>query len=632
MCGLLAIFTNDPSSNLAPHAMEMLRTMRHRGPDDTHLVSFVRGSLTPSDQPADTALGLNRLAIQDLSQAGRQPMSDPTGRYWIVFNGEIYNFLELRADLQARGEQFVTGTDTEVLLRLLSMRGIEALALLDGMFAFVLLDTHERRVTAVRDRFGIKPLYYWRSPKGDLCIASEIKAFTAHPEWNPTLNRQRAFDFLSRGLIDHTAETMFEQVEQIRGGHLATFQLADLDSFRVSDWYELLPSSFAGSTARAAQEWLSLFDDSVRLRLRADVAVGSCLSGGLDSSAIVCSASHELLKSSPSTNQKTFTARNSDPTQDEWSYARAVADVAQVEALEVYPDGAELLDRLDELVWIQDEPFASTSIYAQYCVFRAAHRHGVTVMLDGQGADEQLAGYHSFFKVRLLELLRRGRLIQFLGELRNISNVHKYPMLRLVAQTLSALRPIRSPGSRRIASRLLNAPAFGDHLPDPFHIMPGQQRGVRAFSLEQLQAGSLPMLLHWEDRNSMAHGIEARVPFLSHHLVEFVLGLPSELKIRGAMTKVILREAMTDRLPQSVLNRTDKIAFATPEASWMCSNPTNRVQTRLDESVDLMGSLLVANSRELLDSMIRGETPYDPWLFRIMCFGAWIRRFNVALD
>lgn len=140
------------------------------------------------------------------------------------------------------------------------------------------------------------------------------------------------------------------------------------------------------------------------------------------------------------------------------------------------------------------------------------------------------------------------------------------------------------------------------------------------------------MLLHWEDRNSMAHGIEARVPFLSHHLVEFVLGLPSELKIRGAMTKVILREAMTDRLPQSVLNRTDKIAFATPEASWMCSNPTNRVQTRLDESVDLMGSLLVANSRELLDSMIRGETPYDPWLFRIMCFGAWIRRFNVALD
>ncbi|MCH7604313.1 MAG: asparagine synthase (glutamine-hydrolyzing), partial [Planctomycetes bacterium] len=488
MCGLLAIFTNEPSSDLASHARNMLLTMRHRGPDDTHLVSFARGILTSPDHPADTALGLNRLAIQDLSMAGRQPMCDPAGRYWIVFNGEIYNFLELRTDLQARGERFETGTDTEVLLRLLSMRGIEALASLDGMFAFVLFDTQERRVIAVRDRFGIKPLYYWRTPRGDLCFASEIKAFTTHPQWSPTLNRCRAFDFLTRGLIDHTSQTMFAGVEQIPGGHLATFQLDDLDSFKVSGWYELRPTAFAGSAADAARECRSLFDDSVRLRLRADVTVGSCLSGGIDSSSIVCSMSHERLKSSPTTNQKTFTARHSDPALDEWPYAREVAQVAQVEALEVHPDGAEMLDRLDELVWIQDEPFASSSIYAQYCVFRAARQQGVIVILDGQGADEQFAGYHAFFKVRLLELLRRGRLIRFFGELRNISKVHRYPKLRLIGQTLNALRPLRNLASRRMVSRLLNESAFGEHLPDPFHMMPCQRRGVCAFSIEQLQA------------------------------------------------------------------------------------------------------------------------------------------------
>lgn len=629
MCGLITLFYREPSIEIHHLGQKMLKTIKHRGPDDTHAVAFAQGTIVNGNRPADVVLGLNRLAIHDLSQAGRQPMCDPSGRYWIVFNGEIYNYRELREELQACGERFSTGTDTEVLLRMLVRQGADALPRMDGMFAFVFFDSTERRVLAVRDRFGIKPLYLWRSRSGDFCLASEIKAFTEHPQWQPRMNRVRAYDFLSRGLIDHTCETLFEGVTQLRGGQQLEFSLNDLDSISETRWYELKPAAIDIPKSSYAEECRRQFDHAVGRRLRADVTVGSCLSGGIDSSAIVCAIS-QLAGEGEATSFMTFTARSEDISIDEWPYAQEVAARAGVKAIDVHPDGSEFLDQLHDLVWVQDEPFSSSSIFAQFCVFRAAHEHGVTVMLDGQGADEQFAGYHAFFKVRLLELMRSMRLGRFSRELRDIAKVHGYSMMRLVAQTVHAAWPLMGMGGRRSVRHLLNPTAFGDHLKDPFNAMTGQGRGVQAFSIDQLLAGSLPMLLHWEDRNSMCHGIEARVPFLSHHLVEFALGLPSEAKICGSLTKVILRRAMQDRLPRRVLERTDKIAFSTPEAAWLCRDHTPRTRELLASAIDYMGNLLGPTAGAICEKMLSDSHPYDNILWRIICFGAWMERFKIT--
>jgi asparagine synthase (glutamine-hydrolysing) len=664
MCGIAALYEPTGPSWLPDCVRQMTRAVRHRGPDGEGCVFFRRPDLaaqpvatdeTPAgvsresfvycprpemrQPPGESvlALGHRRLAILDLSAAGHQPMSDAGGDVWITFNGEIYNYLELRTELTDAGHWFATGTDTEVLLAAWREWGENAFARCNGMFALVLFDRRVRRICAVRDRFGVKPLYFWRTPTGGMAFASEIKQFTVHPAWKARLNGQRAYDFINWGLTDHTAETLFEGVGQLRGGELLISELAALPTAAPRRWYDLQPAAFDGDFGSAARRFRELLDDSVRLRLRADVPVGSCLSGGLDSSSIVCTMRAQL-GDRAAAMQKTFSAYSDVARFDERDFIEPVVAATGATAYSVVPDPDEMLAELDTLTWHQDEPFGSTSIWAQWCVFRLARANGVVVMLDGQGADEALGGYHGFFGPRLAGLLARGNLRQFLKESAAVRRLHgqnRWMQTRLLANEL--LPPVVADFLRRLIGRTVQAPAHLDLTrlgaePRPPHASSGRLREpVRSLCHAQLTALSLPMLLHWEDRDSMAHGIEARVPFLDYRLVEFCLGLPEDYKLRDGWTKRVLREGMRGRLPENVRLRRDKLGFATAEEVWMRERRREVFLRLVDEAIDAAGGVLTPAARAKVTRILAGDEPFSFLVWRMIGFGRWMQQFDVRL-
>jgi asparagine synthase (glutamine-hydrolysing) len=511
------------------------------------------------------------------------------------------------------------------------------------MFAFVLYDRARNLLYAARDRFGVKPLYYWVSPEGLVALASEIKQFAGLPGWRPRLNGQRAYDFLNWSVQDHTDETLFAGVYQLRGGEALALELDRGNAPRpgarlpVGRWYDLRPAAFSGTFADAGHEFRRLLTDSVRLRLRADVPVGSCLSGGLDSSSIVCLVNGLLRGQEAQSLQQTFSACATVKRYDERDYIDEVVRHTGVAARYVYPPLADLFGSNDRITWHQDEPFASTSIYAQWQVFGLAAAHGVKVMLDGQGADEQLAGYHSFFAPRFRGLLAGLRWLTLWREMRDARHLHGYRGGWGLQHALGGMLPeaLRQP-LRRLAGRpgtaspWLDIERMGAAPRDPY-LAAGAARApsVQAMSQAQLVTSSLPMLLHWEDRDSMAHSIEARVPYLDYRLVEFVLGLPDEYKIAGGLTKRVLREGMRGVLPERIRNRTDKLGFETPEEVWLRSEGSDLFRGALGEAVDASAGLIRPQALKELEDMISGTRPFSYLIWRLISFGTWMRVFSL---
>jgi asparagine synthase (glutamine-hydrolysing) len=511
----------------------------------------------------------------------------------------------------------------------------------------VLLDRSRKTLFAARDRFGIKPLYYWISPDGLVAFGSEIKQFTVLPGWNARVNGQRTYDFLNWAVSDHTDETMFAGVFQLRGGEAMELDLSGhqppsvmrggrLPTYR---WYDLKPRPFSGSFEDAGVEFRRLLTDSVRLRLRADVPVGSCLSGGLDSSSIVCVMNGLLRERDANELQKTFSACSDVKRFDEREYIDEVVRYTGTDARYVYPQVDDLFALLDDITWHQDEPFGSTSIFAQWHVFRLAAETRVKVMLDGQGADEQLAGYHNYFAPHLGRLFRRLRWNALFREVRAASRLHGYPASWGLKQALNNVLPeiLRQP-LRRLAGKpgvgvsWVDLARLGAAPRDPFlDAGAAKSETVQEMSRSQLAATALPMLLHWEDRDSMAHSVEARVPFLDYRLVEFVLGLPDDYKIGGGLTKRVLREGMRGILPERVRSRVDKLGFVTPEEIWMREQSPDLFRRALRETVDAAVGVVKPDALALLDDTIAGKRPFDFLIWRLISFGRWVRRYNVAL-
>ncbi|PWT76729.1 MAG: asparagine synthase (glutamine-hydrolyzing), partial [Chloroflexi bacterium] len=467
MCGIAALFSPD-SRPLSELIRNMTETVRHRGPDDEGFAIFSLRELAPmtlggratpaavytADIPyaprrydgsiphAAAALGHRRLSIIDLGPSGHQPMCTSDRQLWIVYNGEIYNYLELREELKVLGHSFVSNGDAEVILAAYREWGDNCLARFNGMFAFVLVDRAQKKILAARDRFGVKPLYYWRSREGLLAFASEIKQFTVLPGWRACLNGQRAYEFLNWGLLDHTAETLFTGVRQLRGGESIHCSLENLMAGPpIKRWYGLTPRLCDKNMKAAGDELCALFTDAVRLRLRADVQVGSCLSGGLDSSSIVCVVNQMLRLAGMVSKQNTFSACAKVKRYDERDFIDIVVAHTGARAHYTYPDVTELFEMIDAITWHQDEPFGSTSIFAQWEVFRLAANKGVRVMLDGQGADELLAGYHNYFAPRFVSLLRSCQWARLWQEMREMKGLHQYSMLWTLQQTLNSVLP-----------------------------------------------------------------------------------------------------------------------------------------------------------------------------------------------
>jgi asparagine synthase (glutamine-hydrolysing) len=670
MCGIAALL-GTPPGGLPRAARAMGDAVRHRGPDDEGFVFFTPGAAplafggpdTPADgyaaglpysprAPLDdgaapgsaAALVHRRLSIVDVSAAGHGPMSYCGGRVWMTYNGEVYNFVELRRELEAKGHTFLSHTDTEVILAAWREWGRGFLARLNGMFALALVDLERGTFVAARDRWGIKPLYYWVSPEGFVAFASEIKQFTGLPGWRARMNGQRAYDFLNWRVTDHTDETVFDGVHQLRGGQFfeaplpaGAGPLAYTPGGRIplQQWYTLRPAPFTGTMEDAAAGFRELLTDSVRLRLRADVPVGSCLSGGLDSSSIVCTMDR-LLREGGGGVQKTFSACSEDPRFDERAWIDEVVRHTAVEPHYVYPSMDALFDEVDALAWHQDEPYSTTSIYAQWRVFRLARENGVVVMLDGQGADEQLAGYHTFFAPRWAGLLAGMRLPTLWSEVRAAKRLHGYSELAAARQILNMLlpEPARRVG-RRFAARTQTAPAWldlqalGADPGDPFAERGSQTASVEALSVAQLTSTNLQMLLHWEDRDSMAHSVESRIPFLDYRLVEFVLGLPTELKISDGITKRVMREGMRGVLPERIRGRMDKMGFLTAEEAWVRRHAPDRFRAAVRDAVEVSDGVLRPAAMEKLDRIIAGTEPWEPFAWRAISFAAWMRRFQV---
>lgn len=622
---------------------EMCRLIAHRGPDGEGIALFDDEGAWVSpggalDRPrARVGLGHRRLAIIDTSAAGCQPMSDPGGRFWIVYNGEVYNHVELRTELEALGHVFITHSDTEVLLAAWHHWGADCLPRLNGMFAFVLYDRSTDRLTVVRDRLGVKPLYWWRAPDGTLAFASEVKTFTVLPGWRARLNGQRAYDFLNWGLTDHTAETLFADVHQVPAGGMVEDDLTTFgECMRPIQWYTPKPAATVPATFdEAAEAYRELFLDSVRLRLRADVPVGTALSGGLDSSSVVC-AVHRLLGDNQVGARNAFSSRSHDPRFDEGVYMDAVTRQTGVVHHCTWPAGDGFLADLDKMVWHLDEPFGGGSIYAQWLVFAKVAQTPVKVTLDGHGADEILAGYTAYVGPQFGALVRGLKLRRLVEEWQAQRGLHGRSAYWLLGMAADDLLPATVRGMlRRLSGRTeftppwLDCARLGATPHDPFEDAGARGRGILGFSLAQLTAVSLPMQLKWFDRDSMAHSIESREPFLDHRLVEFALGLPDEWKLSQGISKRVVRAGMTGILPAEIICRRDKMGFATPESVWVTQDVPEGFQDALDTAIAQSEGILTPHAREEGLAMTEGALPFHNRLIRQIVFGYWMRRFGV---
>lgn len=666
MCGIFGLVTGGPVA--AAELAGMSRLQRHRGPDDEGVLvagpggpRWFGGEDTPdavlaSDVPwvprqrlrdaalppgGGVVLGHRRLSILDLSPHGHQPMSY-RGRLWAAYNGEVYNFAELRRELEGLGHRFASDTDTEVILAAYEAWGPACLSRFNGMWGLAILDLERRTLFLARDRFGVKPLYL-RAANGRLAFASEIKAFSALADWAPRANLPRLLDFLVWNVCDHGAETMFDGVVQVPPGHCALLDVSsvlsgggEVPAVRTAPWYEL-PAEGAQPPDDAAAALREVLEDAVRLRLRADVPVGSCLSGGLDSSSIVCLMSAELARVGGGP-VRTVTARSAEREYDEWAYAGAVVERAGATPVVVTPEPDKLFADLDRLVWHQDEPFVSSSIFAQWCVFEAARRAGVVVMLDGQGADETLCGYRGFFGAYLASLLRKGRLVAWAREVEAMRRTIGFGRVRLAGYTAAYLWPAAIGLVGRLDRRAYadrgwigarHAAAFAD---DPVRRSGGRPSSLRDMSVAQVRATNLPMLLRWEDRNSMAFSVEARVPFLDYRVVELALRLRDVDKVGGGVAKAVLRRSMRGLVPDAVLDRRDKMGFVTAESVWMRRDRADAFRAELVRALDALPGVVDRSILDRFDDVRAGRRPFDNRFWRVLCAGRWAERFGVSVE
>jgi len=639
VCGLFGVVASPPGLLDERRVERLLALLHHRGPDDRGWLTVdrtgVRTGTEPEDLAGDVVLLHTRLSILDLSPSGHQPMSTPDGRFHLSFNGEIYNYVELREELRSLGYEFVSGTDTEVLLAAWAHWGAATLGRLIGMFAFALVDNERRVLVLARDHFGIKPLYF--APlHGRLAFASEIAPLLELPGVSRRADPQRVYDYLRFDRVDDEAQTIFAAVRQIQPGHYAEVELDSPDGVVQREYWRLEPQSPDGlSLDEAAERLRDLFLENVRLHLRSDVPVGAAFSGGVDSSANVTAM---RFLSGQGLELHTFSYVADDPVVNEERWMSIVAREAGVIAHTVETTPEEMRHDLDRLIEVQGEPFGGTSIYAQYRVFKLAREAGIKVMLDGQGADELFAGYRYYLPDRFGGLLARGQLVTGLRLLSALSDLPAANRFEVVANGLQRVAPF---ASRTFLRTLAGRPLVPDWLDrswleargvvasDPSQSVRGNLRAHRIASVQ----GNLRTLLRYEDRNSMAFSIESRVPFLTPALAQFAVGMPDDYLIAPDGTgKLVLRRSLRGLVPDPILDRRDKIGFATPEATWLRTLHTWVETVFRSDAARAAGPLRVDAARRRWQEMRDGKRPFDPTAWRWLNLIRWIDLFAVELD
>jgi asparagine synthase (glutamine-hydrolysing) len=561
MCGIAGIVSKNKAIVSREKIAAAASCLSHRGPD---------ADGTWINNEGTAALAHRRLSILDLSEAAAQPMLYHD-RYCIIHNGEVYNYVEIRKELEQKGFTFRSGSDTEVIVAAYMAYGADCLNRFDGMFAFVIWDDQEKKLFAARDRFGEKPFFFFYDEE-QLVFASEMKAL-----WkmgiSKEVNRALLYNFLTIGYTTNPAdpqETFYQNIFKLPASSYLIYSLEKNELVIERYWSLDVELNTTISEAEATDQFGQLFSESIKKRLRSDVPVGTSLSGGLDSSAIVALCD-ELSGASYSHN--CFTASFEGFEKNELQFAEKVAGQYNLQHHVVTINESNVAELMAEVMKQQEEPLSSASALAQFAVYRAAKQNGVTVLLDGQGADELLGGYHKYYKWRWQELYKTGSLKKS-GELnaaRALGITEPFGIQNKIAslmpdfsagllQSKKAKQAFRQPGLDR-AFAFENKRNLYYSTPAVFDL-----NGALYFNTF---VNGLEELLRLADRNSMAHGVEIRLPFLSHQLVEFLFTLPPGFKIHGGWTKWLLRKSVEDKLPAEIVWRKDKVGFEPPQKKWM---------------------------------------------------------------
>ena len=593
----------------------MTASMLHRGPDGDGI--YIDGAV---------GLGFRRLSILDLSHAADQPMASDDGQLILVFNGEIYNYVELRRELESLGHQFKSTGDTEVLLHSYREWGRDCLKKFNGMWAFVIYDRRRRLLFGSRDRFGVKPMFFYRS-KDCLLFASEIKAFLGSGICHSGPNWKVVSDYLLRQSLDESAESFFEGIEKIAPGSAFEVSLSgDFTTWR----YWSLPEVDAEQEDDPAGQFAELFEDAVRLRMRSDVPVGVCLSGGLDSTAIICAMARQWGGSQQPLHAFTYHAVEFDESPYIADTIRQTQ--AHLNLLETNP--LQAWSTLGKVLHFHDEPVHAMSAVIGFELMGLAASKGVKVVLNGQGADEVIGGYSSYFSDYWYTLLRDGKVREVWNEIDSFTSLHGGNNLSLFLTALRQLVKValRKANSYQQLARWKNRRAIRRH---PWFTTelseqterddrPGNHWTLDGILRQSVERGPLPLYLRLEDRNSMAHSVESRLPFLDYRLVSLVFKSAAQWRIRGPWNKYLLREAMRQRIPESVRTRVDKMGFPVPQGKWISGAWYNLLQEFLEsQAMRERGIYDLAAIRRDLDLHRQGKVDVSGMLFSVVQLELW---------
>jgi asparagine synthase (glutamine-hydrolysing) len=621
MCGIVGVLALDrPVDERVVRVMTA--SLRHRGPDAEGI--YTAGAV---------GFGFRRLAILDLTAAGDQPMLSLDGQLALVFNGEIYNYVELRGELQSLGHRFRSTGDTEVLLHAYQQWGKDCLRRLNGMWAFLIHDTRTGTIFGSRDRFGVKPLYRCRT-RDAVLLASEIKAIRASGLHREGVNWTAVSRLLHRrlDLVEETGETFYAGIEQVPAG--SAFELrADGELREWRFWsLDVLPEI---TVTEPPAQFRELFQDAVRLRMRSDVPVGVSLSGGIDSTSIISvMASHRTAAGTgaPGASLEAFSFMSAD--FDEEPYITQVLEQTRAQLHRVEMDSRQLWDDLARLLWFQDEPVHSAPALVGFYIYALAAANGVKVVLSGQGADEVSAGYPSYFAEYWLWLLRRGKLSRLRQEIDGFARVHGHSRADLLRRTLRQYCGVqlrRNKHYRTLIKRWRKpSPEAGDWFKPEIQQLAGDAGDESHASLDaalrqSVERAPLPLYLRIEDRNSMAHSVEARLPFMDYRLVSLVFNLGPEWKLRGPWNKYVVREAMRGCIPEAVRTRPDKMGFPVPAARWFRTSLYEPLQDLLaSESTRARGLYNVDVIRRDLEKHRDGTIDVANGLFNVTQLESWL--------
>lgn len=623
MCGFVGIINKNGNTVNPEILRDMADTIHHRGPDEEGI--FI-----------DNQCGFyhKRLSIIDL-KTGQQPMTFQD--YTIVFNGEIYNYIELRDELVKMGHQFITTSDTEVILHSYQEFGDDFVCRLNGMFAFIIYDNSQRRIYIARDHFGIKPLY-WYQDKNLILFGSEIKAILKHPEIKAVPEINHLYEYLTFQFIIGDG-TMFQNIYKVQSGHYVTI---DIDSWKLNSvnyWYPNFETDLFHTEAYYVSELSKILDNTIMQQMRSDVTVGTYLSGGMDSSLVTIMSS--LFSEKP---LKSFSgAFHEGPEFNELEFARIAAQRAKSEIHEIYPKEQEFIDVLPKLIYHLDEPVAGPGLFPQYIVSKYASNH-VKVILGGQGGDEMFGGYARYL-VAYLEQAIKGSIFESNEEAEHIVTLRSIlPNLPSLKQYLPMLKSFWKedafePMDRRYYNLLNRMGSTKNFLHSDFFNSRNENEIFSKFATQFNQpetksyfnkmtqfdlTGSLPALLQVEDRVSMSVSIESRVPLLDRRIIDLISRMPASMKFKGGELKYLLKKTVKDVLPPEILNRKDKMGFPVPLHIWSKNKARDFI---LDTFISQKSKERNILDTTYIEKLINSEQPFSRGLWGLLSLELWFNQF-----